>query len=110
MAVNFYKDRLTEENLKKSGLNERKIKAVIFVKEKGRITNKAYQELVLVSKRTTSRDLDELVKRNIIDQIGITGKGTEYVLRGHKGAIKGPMTYITAVTGKGYNWANAATR
>jgi len=50
----------------------------------------------------------------IIDQIGITGKGTEYVLRGHKGArghegakgviegaIKGPMTHITAVTQKG---------
>ena len=43
----------------------------------------------------------------IIDQIGITGKGTEYVLRGHKGArghegaIKGPMTHITAVTRKG---------
>jgi predicted HTH transcriptional regulator len=95
------------------GLSERQIKAAIYVKEKGKITNKDYQELNLVSKRTASRDLDELVKRNIIDQIGITGKGTEYVLRGHKGAkgvMKGPMTHITAVTGKGYNWANAATR
>jgi len=89
------------EKLRKMGLNDRQIKAVNYVKEKGRITNKEYQELNLVSKRTASRDLDELVKRNIIDQIGITGKGTEYVLRGHKGVIKGPMTHITAVTRKG---------
>lgn len=92
-SVCFYKDIYSEEKLRKMGLNERQIKAVIYVKEKGRITNKEYQELKLVSKRTASRDLDELVKRNIIDQIGITGKGTEYVLRGHKGAkgvMKGP--------------------
>jgi ATP-dependent DNA helicase RecG len=92
-SVYFYKDIYSEEKLRKMGLSERQIKAVIYVKEKGKITNKDYQELNLVSKRTASRDLDELVKRNIIDQIGITGKGTEYVLRGHKGAkgvMKGP--------------------
>ena len=92
-SVCFYKDIHSEEMLRKMGLSERQIKAVIYVKEKGKITNKDYQELNLVSKRTASRDLDELVKRNIIDQIGITGKGTEYVLRGHKGAkgvMKGP--------------------
>ncbi len=87
-SVCFYKDIYSEEMLRKMGLNDRQIKAVNYVKEKGRITNKEYQELNLVSKRTASRDLDELVKRNIIDQIGITGKGTEYVLKGHKG-VKG---------------------
>ncbi len=33
MAVDFYKDRFTEENLKKLGLNARQIKAVIYVKD-----------------------------------------------------------------------------
>jgi hypothetical protein len=35
---------LTEEQLTKLGLNARQIKAVLFVKEKGRISNKEYQE------------------------------------------------------------------
>jgi len=42
----------------------------------------------------------------IIDQIGITGKGTEYVLRGHEGANDS----YNRRHAKGYNWANAATR
>jgi len=44
-SVYFYKDIYTEENLRKKGLNERQIKTVLYVKEKGRITNKKYQEL-----------------------------------------------------------------
>lgn len=67
-------------------------KAVMYVKEKSWITNKEYQELNLVSKRTSSRDLDELVTRGIIEQIGVTGKGTEYMLRRHKGANDAIMT------------------
>lgn len=33
--------------------------------------------------------LRELVKNEVIEQIGITGKGTEYVLKGVKGVRKG---------------------
>jgi|GEM_PF-2079353 len=35
----------TEENLRKMGLNERQIKAVMYVNEKERITNKEHQEI-----------------------------------------------------------------
>src|SRR3990170_5673438 len=51
-SVYFNKDIFTEENLKKMGLNERQIKAVIYVKEKGRITNKEYQGIANISKPT----------------------------------------------------------
>ena len=91
-SVYFYKDIYTEQNLIKMGLNERQIKAVIYIKVKGKITNKEYQELVDTSKKTASRDMIDLVAKEILDQIGTTGRGTYYILRrqrGHKGDIKG---------------------
>lgn len=95
-SVWLYKDIYTEENLRKMGLNERQIKAVMYVKERGKITNKEYQKLTGVSKPTATRDLDELTKKSILEQFGVTGKGTFYKLKGsqraqtaHKGLIKG---------------------
>lgn len=95
-SVYFYKDIYTEENLRKMGLNERQIKAVIYVKEKGRITNKEYQDLCEVKKRQTTDDLKELEDKGILERVGTTGKGTYYVLkgrqrgeRGNEGAPKG---------------------
>jgi len=94
--VTLHKDTYNEEYLATLGLNERQIKAVMYVKEKGKITNMAYQSLNNVSKRTATRDLDELISKALIVQIGKTGKGTHYKLkgpqtgqRGHKGVIKG---------------------
>ena len=93
MTVTFYKDKWTEENLKKRGLNDRQIKAVIYVKENGKITNQEYQVICETSNRTATRGLTELVSLKIFQQIGTTGKGTKYVLRRHKDdkdAIKTP--------------------
>ena len=53
-SITLFKNILTEEQLKKLGLNGRQIKAVLFVKGKGRITNKEYQELFDVARRTAS--------------------------------------------------------
>ena len=78
------KDIYTEDYLRKLGLNERQIKAVLYVKEKGRITNKEYQGLFGVSKPTASRELDDLVRKGILERIGATGRGTYYVLKGSK--------------------------
>jgi ATP-dependent DNA helicase RecG len=93
-SVYFYKDIYTEENLKKMGLNERQIRAVMYVKQKGKITNKEYQELNKTNKKTASRDLSGLVEKGIFEQIGKTGKGTHYTLikkevKGNKGDTKG---------------------
>jgi ATP-dependent DNA helicase RecG len=55
---------------------------VFYVKEKGKITNKEYQEISNITKRTASRDLAELVSLKIFEQIGTTGKGTAYILSG----------------------------
>jgi len=58
----------------------------MFVKEKGEITNKNYRELCQTSERTATRDLAQLVDTNVFEQVGVTGKGTEYVLSRHKDA------------------------
>lgn len=47
------------------------MKAVLYVKEKGKITNKEYQEINEVSKRTATNDLAELVNEyKLINNIG----------------------------------------
>ncbi len=66
-------------------LNERQKKAVEFVIEKGRITNKEYQILTNSIKKTVTRDLQELVVKNLLKKVGTTGKGTYYTI----GDIKG---------------------
>jgi ATP-dependent DNA helicase RecG len=80
-AVTLFKDNLTKEQLRKLGLNERQVKALLFIKEKGRITNSDYQNLNAVSKRTATNDLSELVdKFKLIKNIGF-GAGSFYKLR-----------------------------
>lgn len=92
--VVFRKDIYTEEYLRKLELNERQIKAVMYVKEKGKITNIEYQELCEVKKRQATDDLRELENEEIFERVGATGKGTYYTLkksqrgeRGTKGAM-----------------------
>jgi ATP-dependent DNA helicase RecG len=86
VSVIFLKDIYTEEILKTYNLESRHIKALLFIKENGRINNKQYQALFEISKRMVSYDLQMLVDRNFITKIGSTGKGTYYILqRGNKG-------------------------
>jgi DNA-binding Lrp family transcriptional regulator len=87
--VVFRKDVYTEEYLRKLGLNERQIKAVMYVKEKGKITNKEYQKLCGVKKRQATNDLKELENKGVFERVGITGKGVYYILKGYKRGIKG---------------------
>lgn len=84
MTVTFYKDRLNLGNLKKIGLNERQIKAVMYVKENGKISNKEYSNLTTVNSRTALRDINNLCEKYIFEKKGTTGRSTQYVLTSHK--------------------------
>lgn len=78
--VTLFKDRFSEEQLQQLGLNGRQIKAVLFVKERGKITNREYQEINEVSKPTATRDLSELADTyKIFKNTGI-GAGSIYEL------------------------------
>lgn len=77
----LWKDIYNEEYLRKLGLNERQIKAVLYIKEKGKITNKDYQNITGVKKRQATEDLRYLEKLEILERIGTTGKGVYYILK-----------------------------
>jgi ATP-dependent DNA helicase RecG len=81
LRITFLKDIYTEDYLKTLDLSERQIKAILYIKQYGKITNTDYQTLNRTSHRTAARDLQELVERLFIDRKGTTGKGTYYVLR-----------------------------
>jgi ATP-dependent DNA helicase RecG len=80
MTVTFYKDKWNEENLKKFGLNDRQIKAVDYIKENKIINLSSYKALIKnVSEKTLYRDLQDLVDKKILKEIG-EKKGRKYQL------------------------------
>uniref|UniRef100_A0A7C2K3N1 Transcriptional regulator n=1 Tax=candidate division WOR-3 bacterium TaxID=2052148 RepID=A0A7C2K3N1_UNCW3 len=79
-SVRFYKDVYTEENLRKMGLNERQIKAVMYVKEKGKITNKDYRELTGLSDEGARLDLLKLLEVGIFTLKG-KGRNAYYIIK-----------------------------
>jgi ATP-dependent DNA helicase RecG len=79
ISVVFRKDIYNEKYLFELGLNNRQVKAVLFVKNRGKITSSDYQEINKTSGRTASRDLEHLVTVSIFKRIGIK-KGSYYEL------------------------------
>ena len=61
-------------------LNERQQKAIWYIQEYGRITNREYRKIFDVAKDTAHRDLTDMVKKGIIIRKGV-GPGTHYTLK-----------------------------
>ncbi|MGJ1273803.1 ATP-binding protein [Sphingobacterium siyangense] len=78
--VVFKKDIYNTEYLESLGLNRRQVKAVLFTKNKGKITNTDYQELAGVSRETSTRDIKELIDKKLFKSSGIKGAGAYYTL------------------------------
>ena len=77
--VAFRKDIYHTEHLQTFGLNDRQVKAVLYAKEKGKITNSEYQKLNEISKRTATTELTELVgKYALFKREGTSGSGILY--------------------------------
>jgi len=87
-VITLWRDWLTVEAIRQLDLNERQRQAILFVKATDRLTNMDYQKNFSISKPTASRDLEDMVKKGILEKIGITGKGTYYILN-RKGLTKG---------------------
>lgn len=73
-SVTLFKNQLTKEQLKKLGLNERQIDAILFYREKGEITSSEYAERYKITDRTARNDLNELVENNLLTKKGETNK------------------------------------
>jgi len=81
--VIFKKDIYNTEYLESLGLNDRQVKAVLFAKEKGKITNRDYQTLNSISKRTATTELTELSgKFKILIKTGTSGSSISYKVVG----------------------------
>jgi predicted HTH transcriptional regulator len=87
-TITLWRDWLTETVIKQLVLNDRQRQAVMIAKANDRLSNLDYQKTFDISKPTASRDLDDMVRKGILEKIGTTGKGTYYVLD-RKGLTKG---------------------
>jgi ATP-dependent DNA helicase RecG len=77
-VVEFFK--ITRAYLEAQGLNEELASIILYVQEKGSISNSEVQSLLKVSKPTASRYLHDLDGR-FLEKVGSTGKGTSYKLK-----------------------------
>ncbi len=79
-SVEFRKDIYHNEYLQTLNLNERQIKAILYVKGNGKITNSEYQKINDCSRNTASNDLSELVEKELLKPSGQKGAGAFYSL------------------------------
>jgi ATP-dependent DNA helicase RecG len=81
ISVEFRKDIYNEKYLQSLNLNDRQVKAVLFAKDKVKITNSEYQTLNDCSRNTASNDLTELVDKDLLKPSGQKGAGAFYTLK-----------------------------
>jgi len=84
----IWRDWLTGQVLAEYGLNDRQLQAIVYLKSNNVITNADYQKAVGCPQRTATRDLNELVKKGLIE-LGGKGRGASYRLL-NKRAINAP--------------------
>ncbi|MEA1972263.1 MAG: putative DNA binding domain-containing protein [Candidatus Cloacimonadota bacterium] len=60
--------------------NERQAKAIEYIKNNNQITNKEYQMINNISRATASRDIQYLVEKDILKNIGTKGSSAIYIL------------------------------
>lgn len=79
VVVTLWRDWLTPDLIASLDLNDRQRMALEQVKSLGRLVNAEYQRLTGASQKTAARDLDELVKKGLLERVG-EKRGTHYIL------------------------------
>lgn len=69
---------VSRQQMENADLNERQVKAIGYVKAKGRITNKEYQRINQIAHDSAKRELDSLVKKSRLLKMGYN-KNTHYI-------------------------------
>ena len=67
-------------NTKRLSLNNRQIKAVIYVKKNGKITNKEYREITGLSDEGARMDINALIEKKILVPKG-KGRNVHYTFK-----------------------------
>ena len=68
------------EDLERIGLNERQMRAMNYVIEKGSISNKEYTSLNSISRKTATIDLTQLVTKGLLIRVGKGKRDIRYAL------------------------------
>lgn len=69
-VLTLWRDWLTAEVMAGFHLNERHLKGLACLRAEGRLTSGRYQELTGISRQTASRDLEDMVKKGILNRYG----------------------------------------
>jgi ATP-dependent DNA helicase RecG len=69
-VVTLWRDWLTEEVLTGFHLNDRQLTGLAGLRLEGRLTSGMYQEQAGVSRQTATRDLEDMVKKGILERRG----------------------------------------
>ncbi len=80
-GVTLFKNELPDLPQNSINLNGRQLKAIEFIKSKGKISSKAYQELNSCSRNLARYDLALLVKKGVLISNNIKGAGAFYILK-----------------------------
>lgn len=78
--VTLWRDWLTEAVPADLRLNDRQRKTLVYLKTNRRITNAEYQRVTGAIRKTATRDLEDLVKKELLERVGVSGRGTHYIL------------------------------
>jgi ATP-dependent DNA helicase RecG len=81
ILVTLFKNKYSKEQLQVLGLNERQVKAILYVVEHGSITNSKYQEINAVAKTLATEELKDLIGKELMKQAGSKGRGSKYELK-----------------------------
>jgi ATP-dependent DNA helicase RecG len=78
-GATLWRDWLTERAINRLELNERQRAVIPHLKLSRRITNTEYRQLTGTTDRTATRDLEELVRKGVLERTARTGRGTGYL-------------------------------
>jgi ATP-dependent DNA helicase RecG len=92
LVVTFRKPELTDEYLDRLGLNDRQKRAILYLKERGKLGRKDYCRICGVGKTVAHEELAEMVTKELIERVG-KGRGACYILR-MKRPFSGHLTDI----------------
>ncbi|HEX3768087.1 MAG TPA: hypothetical protein VHT72_06900, partial [Puia sp.] len=73
---------INDDFILKHHLTHRQVKALQYIKKRGKITNSDYRLLNHISKPSATRDLQDLTKKGILKPSGIRGAGAFYEIMG----------------------------
>lgn len=75
----LWREWLTETVIATLKLNERQRKAISLVKANGLLTNAELRKATGAIPRTVTRDLDDLVRKGVLEKVGQSGRRVHYV-------------------------------